>query len=94
MLPEPLRPPAVKKLILKIITVGIVTYSQPHAEEQMRKRRINMVDCVNVLRGGVAKEGEYENGSWRYQICTPMMCVVVRFETESMLEVVTAWRVK
>ena len=94
MLPEPLRPPVVKCLVLQIITAGIVTYSQPHAEEQMKKRRISMVDCINVLRGGAAAEGEYENGSWRYQIHTPKMCVVIRFESETILEVVTAWRVK
>ena len=53
-----------------------------------------MVDCINVLRGGAATEGEYENGSWRYQIHTPKMCVAIRFETESIPELVTAWRVK
>jgi len=92
MFTEPLRPPEAKKLILRIIGGGIVTYSQPHAEEQMRKRRISTVDCVNVLRGGVVREGEYENGGWRYRVCTQKMCVVIRFESESLLEVVTAWR--
>jgi hypothetical protein len=94
MLPEPFRPPATKKLLLRIISEGIVTYSQPHAEEQMKKRRISMVDCINVLRGGSVREGEYENGSWRYQVHTPKMCVVIRFESDSILEVVTAWREK
>ena len=94
MLSEPLRPPEAKKIILTILTQGIVTYSQPHAEEQMKKRRISTVDCVNVLRGGVVNEGEYENGSWRYQVRTPKICVVIRFESEEILEVVTAWREK
>lgn len=94
MLLEPLRPPEAKKLILAILTQGIVTYSQPHAEEQMKKRRINTVDCINVLRGGAVSEGEYENGSWRYQVRTPKMCIVIRFESEDTLEVVTAWRGK
>jgi hypothetical protein len=84
--------PEAKKLILRIIGKSIVTYSQPHAEGQMRKHRISTVDCVNVLRGGVVKEGEYENGGWRYQVCTQKMCVVIRFESESLLEVITAWR--
>ena len=53
-----------------------------------------MVDCINVLRGGSVREGEYENGSWRYQVHTPKMCVVIRFESDSILEVVTAWRDK
>lgn len=94
MLPEPLRPPEVKKLIRQIIGKGIVTYSQPHAEERMRERGITTVDCINVLRGGVVAEGEYENGSWRYRVYTAKMCVVIRFESESLLEVVTAWRDK
>ena len=81
-------------LVRQIIVTGIVTYSQPHAEERMRERGISTVDCINVLRGGVADEGEYENGSWRYRVRTPKMCVVIRFESESLLEVVTAWREK
>jgi len=94
MLPEPLCPSDAKKLILSIISMGIVTYAQPHAEERMKQRRITTVDCINILRGGVVKEGEYENGSWRYQVCTPKMCVVIRFESEDILEIVTAWREK
>jgi len=94
MLTEPLRPVEAKKLIREILRGGIVTYSQPHAEERMHQRNISTVDCVNVLRGGVVAEGEYENGSWRYRVFTPRMCVVIRFEDESMLEVVTAWREK
>jgi len=94
MLSEPLRPLEAKKLILSIISTGIVTYSQPHAEGRMKQRRFTTVDCINILRGGVVKEGEYENGSWRYHVCTPKMCVVIRFESAEMLEVVTAWREK
>jgi hypothetical protein len=60
----------------------------------MKKRRISMVDCINVLRGGSVAEGEFENGSWRYQIRTPKMCVVIRFESDIILVVVTAWRDK
>jgi len=92
MLPEPLRPPEAKKLIRKILSTGFVTYAQPHAEDRMRQRNISTVDCVNVLRGGAVAEGEMENGSWRYRVYTPRMCVVIRFESESILEVVTAWR--
>lgn len=94
MLLEPLKPPEAKKLILDILNKGIVTYSQPHAEEQMAKRRISTVDCVNVLRGGIVQSGEYENGSWRYRVCTTKMCVVARFESKTILEIVTAWREK
>jgi len=40
----------------------------------------------------VVAEGEYENGSWRYRVYTPRICVVVRFESEDILQIVTAWR--
>lgn len=92
MKPEPLRPPEAKKLIREILSTGFVTYAQPHAEDRMRQRKISTVDCVSVLRGGVVNEGEFENGSWRYCVYTPRMCVVIRFESGTILEVVTAWR--
>ncbi|MBW6512852.1 MAG: DUF4258 domain-containing protein [Desulfuromonadaceae bacterium] len=94
MLPEPLRPTEAKKLIRKILGGGFVTYAQPHAEDRMRQRSITTVDCANVLRGGVVAEGELENGSWRYRVYTPRICIVIRFESETVLEVVTAWREK
>lgn len=92
MNPEPLRPPEAKKLIHHILKRGNVTYSQPHALERMKERNLTNVDCVNILRAGVVQEAEEVKGSWRYQVYTPKMCAVVRFESESELEIVTAWR--
>ena len=51
-------------------------------------------DCINILRGGKVKEGEYENGSWWYKVETPKMAVVVTFIDENELMIVTAWREK
>jgi hypothetical protein len=53
-----------------------------------------MVDCVNVIRAGAPRAGEYENGTYRYQIETAKMVVVVAFRSSSHLIVVTAWRVR
>jgi hypothetical protein len=92
MLDEPLKPPQAKALIREILRVGEVTYSRPHAEERLKKWRLSTLDCVNVLRGGAVADGEYENGSWRYRVCTPRICVVIRFESEDILQIVTAWR--
>ena len=92
MLDEPLKPAQAKALIREIVTSGEVTYSKPHAEERMYKWNLTIVDCVNVLRGGAVAEGEYENGSWRYRVYTPRIRVVVRFESEDTLQIVTAWR--
>lgn len=92
MLNEPLRRPQAKALIREILSRGEVTYSKPHAEERLKKWRLTTLDCVNVLRGGVVAEGEYENGSWRYRVYTQRISVVVRFEAADMLQIVTAWR--
>lgn len=52
-----------KKLLRKILTNGFITYSRPHAIERLEERKLTMVDCENVLRGGIVEEAEYENGS-------------------------------
>ncbi len=92
MLSEPLRCSQAKALIRDILRNGFVTYSKPHAEQRLKERNLTTVDCVNILRGGVVEEPEFENGSWRYRVRTPLICVVVRFISEDELEVVTAWR--
>ncbi|CAN5537392.1 hypothetical protein BH09MYX1_BH09MYX1_07610 [soil metagenome] len=63
----------------------------------MAKDDLTSVDVVNVLRGGVVEEPEFENGSWRYRARTQRIAVVIRFEesedgiAEGII-VVTAWK--
>lgn len=40
------------------------------------------LDGVNVLRGGVVREPEWENGSWRHRVETARMVFVVTFDPE------------
>ena len=89
---EPLDPAAVKKLLHQILGSGLFTYSG-HALKEIAKDGLTTVDCVNVLRGGVPRPGEYESGSWRYHVETAKITVVVAFRSENELVVVTAWRV-
>lgn len=50
-------------------------------------------DALNVLRAGQIKEpAEDVRGRWRYRVHTDRMCVVVQFESDAHLSVVTAWR--
>lgn len=91
---EPLKPGEARKLIHQILKDGYVTYSRPHALERMVARQMDTSDCINILRGGKVREGEYENGSWRYRIETPKMAVVVTFIGGDELMIVTAWREK
>jgi hypothetical protein len=93
MLDEPLSPPEARRLIREIIENGSVSFSK-HAEEEMAKDNLTMVDVTNVLRGGVVDPGEFENGSWRYRVRTARIAVIVAFRSETELRVVTAWRFK
>lgn len=92
MLNEPLKRTETKKLILSILKDGDVSFAQPHALERLEKHGMSTLDCLNVLRGGTVEEAEYENGEWRYRVHTVKMTVVVRFEDETELMIVTAWR--
>lgn len=92
MLKEPLKPHEAKKLIHSILKDGSISYSRPHAIERLQKHGMSTVDCLNVLRGGSVEEAEYENGEWRYRVHTGKMTAVVRFEDDTELMIVTAWR--
>jgi len=90
---KPLRPPNAKALIKKIMAGGSVRWGT-HAEEEVKKDNLEKGDVLNVLRGGIVSESEWESGEWRYRVETPRICVVVAFRSEKILRVVTAWRKK
>ena len=95
MLREPVGPVEAKALIKSILQTGNTVWSR-HALTEMEtdeRGEIIRADVVNVLRGGVVEPGEPERGSWRYRVRTNRICVVVAFNSESELVVVTAWRV-
>lgn len=91
---EPLKPSEAKKLIRHIKHNGLILFSDPHARERLQKHKMSTVDCMNILRGGGVDNPEFENGEWRYQVHTGKMAVIVRFENENELMIVTAWRLK
>jgi len=88
---EPLNQQEVRRLIREILANGVY-WTSSHAQAEMRKDGLTELDVVNVLRGGVVEPGEWENGSWRYQLRTQRIVVVVAFDSETELSVVTAWR--
>ena|SRR5712692_8161934 len=88
---EPLSPPDARRLIREILIAGEVV-SSGHAAEEMAKDGLTLVDCIDVLRGGVVEPAELERGTWRYRIHTRRIGVVVAFRSETRLVVVTAWR--
>lgn len=105
----PLRATEAKKLIRRLLEEGrfVSPGSGSHARQEMENDGLTDVDAVNVLRGGVVREAEWENGSWPYRVETPKLVFVVVLEPEpdalpasdeevGELEVVivTAWRNK
>ena len=89
---EPLAPEAAKRLIREILKSGRFTYSR-HAKEELLADDLTTVDCENVLRGGVVRAGELEQGTWRYRVDTARITVVITFRSQHELVVVTAWRI-
>ena len=89
---EPLKAQEARKLVRAIVATGTVTFVDPHALDALADDGLTVADAVNVLRGGTVDEPEWENGAWRYHVRTARICVVVEFESENELVVVTGWR--
>jgi len=84
-------PVCAKQLIRTIISDGTVIVTQ-HAKREMQADNLTIVDCINVLRGGIVDPAEWENGAWRHRIHTAKIYVVVELESEDKLVLITAWR--
>jgi hypothetical protein len=89
-LSEPLSALRARWFVRKILQDGCVMVSG-HAQREMAKDNLTMLDVTNVLRGGVVDPAEYENGSWRHGVRTSRIVVVIAFHTATELRVVTAW---
>ncbi len=55
---------------------------------------IDSIDVINVLRGGVVAPPELIDGTYRYQVRTNKIVVVIAFASETALRIVTAWRTR
>ena len=86
-------PPDARRLIRAILAAGEVVSSK-HAADETAKDDLTLVDCINVLRGGIVEPAEWERGTWRYRVHARRISVVVAFRSEPRLVVVTAWRSK
>lgn len=88
---EPLSPAQVRTCLNQILDAGRVTFST-HVEDMMKARKVSLQDLLAVLRGGAVRPGEFENGSWRYQVRSGKSTVVVTFRSEMWVVCVTTWR--
>jgi len=78
MIVEPLSLQHARALARKILADGITRFSS-HALEELKKDRLTEVDATNVIRAGIARAAEFENGSWRYRFDTPKIVVIIAF---------------
>jgi Domain of unknown function (DUF4258) len=90
---EPFDPATTRQRIRSILERGRTGWSR-HALSEMAKDDLTTVDIVNVLRGGTVRPGEFERGSWRYQVLTSRIFAVIAFRSSEELVVVTAWRIR
>jgi hypothetical protein len=92
---EPLRSKQVKTLILESLDTGAVRFSD-HARDKLANDGLVVADALRVMRGGVIAAGEFEGGSWRYQIRSGSVVVVIAFARLApvLTVVVTAWKRK
>lgn len=89
-LTEPLADATVEALLKNVLQYGIVSFPS-YALVAMDERGIDEVDVRNVLRFGTCAGHRWTRGSWRYEVCTDELVVVVAFRDEDSTVVVTAW---
>ena len=66
-----------------------------HAVEELAKDNLTVVYANNILRSTDAQilvEGEFEKGSYRYRLETTDVCLIIVFNSDQELVVITAWR--
>ncbi len=92
---EPLGKAEALKRIQEIRLKGSISFSR-HAAKELAEDDLTTVDAINVLRcGKITEEAEENDGTYRYRVHTPRMCVVVAFVGAKLeLTIVTAWRKK
>lgn len=87
---QPLPAARARALARHILEEGTVLFTD-HALRELASDRTSTIDAINVLRGGAYSEAEWENGGWRHHAYTPRFTVVIEFESDRELLVITAW---
>lgn len=93
MTTAPLSPSAAKKLAREILVTGKVVILE-HCKLRMAERSVTVSDLMNVIRGGVYEPAEWENDAWRYRASTTNYVVVIEFDGDTIVILVSTWRKK
>jgi len=92
---EPLGPVEARQQLRRILRSpdGQVVFTRHAIEDSMAERRITEDEVYNCLaRGFCGSNITFERGTWRYPIETPGLAVVVAFDSETLVIVITTWR--
>lgn len=73
----PRRAVEARTLIRAILSAGGAVVLVPHALDRQGQRTITMGDVLNVLRGGIVDEPEFEHGAFRYRVRASLFSVVI-----------------
>jgi hypothetical protein len=87
---QPLAAREARRLAREILVHGTVSFTS-HCRKELANDQKTTVDATNILRGGVYADAEWEHGGWRHRVSTQRMAVVIEFEAETQLIVVTAF---
>ena len=87
---QPLAAAEARRLAREILVGGTVSFTS-HCRKELAKDGKTTVDATNVIRGGAYAEAEWENGAWRHRASTQRMAVVIEFQAETKLMVVTSF---
>ena len=85
-----------RKLLGRMIREdGINVLFSKHAREELKKDGLGIDDAISILASTdakILKEAEFEKRTYRYRVETIDFCLVIAFNSEDELIVVTAWR--
>jgi len=87
---QPLAAAEARTLARVILVKGTVTFTS-HCLTELAKDGKTTVDATNIIVVVPTAEAEWENGAWRHRAQTQRMAVVLEFETEAELIVVTSF---
>jgi hypothetical protein len=90
---EPYKSAEAKTLIRSILVTGNVVLLA-HARKEAAKDGIVMGTILNTLRSGIVEPAEWENGAWRYRVRAAQIYVVIQFDGETILIVITTWKAR
>lgn len=93
MASEPYKPAEARKLVSEILNNNGTVVPTGHAQNEMRKDGLTMIDVEATLKHGrIYEAAEFERESWRYRFHGRRAAVALSFEGQDVIVIVTVWK--